>query len=57
MLEANVKQNSLAWAEKTKIFEELPINLRYDIAMNIHDGVLEKIYFFRKCKDKYFFEL
>eukprot|EP00828_Plagiopyla_frontata_P046040 TRINITY_DN8052_c0_g2_i1.p1 TRINITY_DN8052_c0_g2~~TRINITY_DN8052_c0_g2_i1.p1 ORF type:complete len:451 (+),score=54.94 TRINITY_DN8052_c0_g2_i1:23-1375(+) len=54
VLEANVNQNSLAWAEKTKIFEELPINLRYDIAMNIHDGVLEKIYFFRKCKDKLF---
>jgi hypothetical protein len=48
-LEYNSFKNAFTWASKTNIFDELPINLRHEIVMNFHDGVISKIYFFKNC--------
>ena len=53
-LEYNSQKNSFLWAEKTYIFNDLPINLRYEIAMNVHKKVMSEILFFKDCDDKYF---
>ena len=53
-LEYNSQKNAFMWAEKTNIFNELPINLRYEIVMNFHDGVISEISFFKNCDDKFF---
>lgn len=53
-LEYNSQKNSFTWAEKTNIFNDLPINLRYEIVMNVHDKVISEILFFKNCDDKFF---
>ena len=53
-LEYNSQKNSFLWADKSNVFNDLPINLRYEIAMNVHQKVMSEILFFRECDDKYF---
>lgn len=53
-LEFNTQKNSFLWAEKTDVFADLPINLRYEIAMNVHKKVMTEILLFKECEDKYF---
>lgn len=53
-LEYNTNKNSYSWAEKTNIFTDLPINLQYDIVMNVHDKIISEIFFFKNCGDKFF---
>ena len=53
-LEQNFQRNAFIWAEKTNIFNDLPINLRYEIVMNVHDRVISELLFFRNCEDKFF---
>lgn len=53
-LEYNTNKNSFTWAEKTNIFTDLPINLQYDIVMNVHDKIISEIFFFKNCGDKFF---
>ena len=53
-LEYNTNKNSFSWAEKTNIFTDLPINLQYDIVMNVHDKIISEVFFFKNCGDKFF---
>ena len=53
-LEYNAQKNSFTWAEKTNIFNDLPINLRYEIVMNVHNKAIYDLLFFRNCEDKNF---
>lgn len=38
-LEYSFDKNCFVWADNKYIFKDLPINLRYDIMLNIHNGV------------------
>jgi hypothetical protein len=42
-LEYNSLKNAFSWANKSNVFDELPINLRHEIVMNFHDSVISKI--------------
>ena len=53
-LEYNSQKNSFLWTEKTNVFNDLPLNLRYEIAMSVNKKVMSEILFFRDCDDKYF---
>ena len=46
-LEYNSNKNSFSWANKKGIFEEIPINLRYEMIMNMHNKVIQTINFFK----------
>jgi len=54
VLEYNAVKNAFEWANKRKIFSEIPINLRYEIVMAMHNGLLSNILLFREHSDKYF---
>lgn len=45
-LEYNSYRNAFSWIEKYAIFNELPPNLKCEIAMQIHDGAIGKLPFF-----------
>lgn len=53
-LEYNTQKNSFLWTEKTHVFNDLPLNLRYEIVMNVHKKAMSDILFFKECDDKYF---
>ena len=38
-IEYSFAKNPFTWADKTNIFEDLPINLRYEMFMHINQGV------------------
>lgn len=50
----SMDKNCFSWADKTNIFRQLPINLRYEICMNIHYGIMRTFTFFTMSDDKYF---
>ena len=50
----NSDKNCFSWADQSNIFRQLPINLRYEICMNIHGGVMKTFNFFTLEDDKYF---
>ena len=54
VLEYNSLKNCFSWADKKNIFSEIPINLRYEVVMHMHNGVLSEIPFFKEHGDKYF---
>jgi hypothetical protein len=45
-LEYNSLRNAFSWIEKYAIFNELPPNLKCEVAMQIHDGAIGKLPFF-----------
>ena len=47
------ERNGFSWADKLHIFNELPAELRYEAALKMHSGVIERIPFFTS-KDKNF---
>ena len=53
-LEYNAQKNPFIWVENTNAFNELPINLTYEIMMNLQNKVISEILFFKNCDDKYF---
>ena len=53
-LQYNSDKNSFLWANKTDIFNDLPIDLRYEIIMKMQDKVISDILFFKNCDDKFF---
>ncbi|KAM3127525.1 hypothetical protein pb186bvf_020367 [Paramecium bursaria] len=53
-LENNFSKNCFIWADNQNIFSDLPINLRYDIMMNIHGGVFGAMQLFQLVDDKAF---
>jgi hypothetical protein len=46
--------NPFEWASKKMIFDEIPLNLRYDIAMNMNKSQFAEISLFTMSDDKYF---
>lgn len=53
-LQYNSDKNSFLWAKKTDIFNDLPIDLRYEIIMKMQNKVISDILFFKNCDDKFF---
>lgn len=47
------EKNGFSWADKQHIFQELPVELRYEVALKMHSGVITSIPFFLD-KDKVF---
>lgn len=47
VLEYNSLRNAFSWIEKYSIFNELPPNLKCEVAMQIHDGAIGKLPFFQ----------
>jgi hypothetical protein len=45
-LEYNSLRNAFSWIEKYAIFNELPPHLKYEIAMQIHEGAIGRLPFF-----------
>ena len=39
-IEQNYKYNSLLLVDETQIYQELPLDVRYDIFMNYYNGVM-----------------
>lgn len=54
ILEYNSFRNCFSWAGKRELFSEIPITLRHEIVMSMHNGILSAIPFFREHTDKYF---
>ena len=54
VLEYNSLKNCFSWADKKNIFSEIPINLRYQVVMQMHNKVLQQIPLFQEHRDKYF---
>lgn len=46
-LEYSTDKTGFTWVDKQNIFNELPKNLRYEVAMAMHHGAARKIPFFR----------
>ncbi|CAD8179140.1 unnamed protein product [Paramecium octaurelia] len=53
-LQYSFDKNCFTWADNKYIFKDLPINLRYDIIMNIHNGVFGNMQLFQLVDDKQF---
>lgn len=49
----STEKNGFSWADKINIFNELPSELRYEVAMKMHSGAIKGIKFFIS-KDKIF---
>ncbi len=45
-LDYNSYKNAFSWIEKYAIFNELPDNLKCEIALQIHDGAIGRLRFF-----------
>ncbi len=41
ILEYNSQNNAFLWIEQTNIFNELPLDLRYEIIMDFHNQALK----------------
>jgi hypothetical protein len=41
-----VTKKNFLWADKKKIFAELPANIKSEIAKEMHSGIIRKIKFF-----------
>jgi hypothetical protein len=41
-----VTKKNFLWADKKKIFTELPMSLKSDIAKEMHSGIIKKVRFF-----------
>jgi len=54
ILEYNSLRNCFSWANKKEVFSEIPIRLRYEIVMKMHNEIFTTIPFFREHSDKYF---
>ena len=46
--------NPYIWAKGKHIFDELSIDLKYNIAMQVQDKMMSKIKIFADCTDQYF---
>ena len=46
-LQYSTDKTGFSWNDKQNIFNELPKNLRYEVAMAMHHGAAKKIPFFR----------
>ncbi|CAD8102523.1 unnamed protein product [Paramecium sonneborni] len=53
-LEYSFDKNCFTWADNKYIFKDLPINLRYEIMLNIHNGVFGNMQLFQLVDDKQF---
>ncbi|CAK92730.1 unnamed protein product (macronuclear) [Paramecium tetraurelia] len=53
-LEYNFSKNGFVWASDTKIFQDIPMNLRYEIMMSMHGGVFGHQALFQLVEDKAF---
>jgi len=54
ILEYNSLRNCFSWANKKEVFSEIPIPLRFEIVMTMHNEIFTTIPFFREHSDKYF---
>ena len=54
VLEYNSLKNCFSWADKKSVFSEIPINLRYEVVMEMHNKALSQIPLFHEHRDKYF---
>lgn len=52
-LRYSMEKTGFTWADKQDIFNELPAELRFEVAMRMHSGVIPNISFFTE-KDKIF---
>ncbi|EAR99256.2 cation channel family protein (macronuclear) [Tetrahymena thermophila SB210] len=53
-LQYTLDRNSFFWANQNKIFDQLPMNLKYEICMNIYKGVMKTFSFFNLTEDQSF---
>ncbi|KAL4438790.1 hypothetical protein ABPG74_013463 [Tetrahymena malaccensis] len=53
-LQYTLDRNSFFWANQNKIFDQLPMNLKYEICMNIYKGVMKTFSFFNLSEDQSF---
>ncbi|KAL4471127.1 hypothetical protein ABPG72_006508 [Tetrahymena utriculariae] len=53
-LQYTLDRNSFFWANQNKIFDQLPMNLKYEICMNIYRGVMKTFSFFNLTEDQSF---
>ena len=54
ILDYNSKNNAFIWIGESNIFDELPLDLKYEVIMDFHNNALRDINFFSECQDKYF---
>ncbi|EGR26968.1 hypothetical protein IMG5_203670 [Ichthyophthirius multifiliis] len=53
-IQYSMDKNCFQWANQSRIFDQLPISLRYEICMNIHGGVIRKFNIFYLEADQLF---
>lgn len=53
-LQYTLEKNSFIWANQDKVFDSLPMNLKYDICMNIYRGIMKTFSFFNLSDDQSF---
>lgn len=53
-VENNLHKNPYSWAHDNTIFQELSINIRYQLCMGFRNRILQRLAFFSECTNQYF---
>lgn len=53
-LKYTLEKNCFMWANQGKVFDSLPMNLKYEICMNVHKGIMKTFSLFNLADDQSF---